>query len=322
MIIISVMLSKRFILPAVTTTRARRSPRDPRATPLLRPFTALAVACGAALLLSGCVPGSAQSAAGSAGTSQGAGGAGPRELRAPSPRLVYTYTGGVGVVDAATLEPAGDVALDGYNRISPAGDGRHVLVAAGDSFKILDAGVWTERHGGHGHSYAGQPALTEHAFEASRPGHVVRHAGRTVLFSDGSGKVEAFESAALGSLANEGLPKTRTYTAAEAHHGVALELEDGKLLVTVGDGEARDAVALLGPDEGKGRKEILRSQSCPGVHGEAVAGRNTVIFGCEDGLLVFKDGKFSRISSPDGYGRMGNQAGSPASPVVLADARY
>lgn len=294
------------------------------------PFGApLAGACGAALLLSGCAAGRAQSSAqssveSSASPSQGAQAAEPTELRAPKPRLAYTYAGGVGVLDAATLEPAGDIALEGYNRISPAGDNRHILVAAGDSFRILDAGTWTERHGDHGHSYAARPALTEHAFGASKPGHVVRHAGRTVLFSDGSGKVESFESADLGALAEDGLPKTATYTAPEAHHGVAVELEDGKLLVTVGNENARNAVALLGPAASSGaadqdRKEVLRSQDCPGVHGEAVAGEDTVTFGCEDGMLVFKEGKFSKISSPDPYGRMGNQAGSPVSPVVLGD---
>lgn len=285
-------------------------------------------------MLSGCAAGPAQSAAGSSSASREAGAAEPTELRAPNPRLVYTYAGGVGVLDAATLEPAADIALDGYNRISPAGDTRHVLVAAGDSFKVLDAGAWTERHGDHGHSYSGRPALTDHAFEASKPGHVVRHAGRTVLFSDGSGKVETFESAALGGLADNGLPETTTYIAPEAHHGVALELEDGKLLMTVGDQDARNYVALLAPaagpaspsgtpasggGAGQNRREILRSQNCPGVHGEAVAGENTVIFGCEDGMLVFKDGRFAKISSPDAYGRMGNQAGSAASPVVLGD---
>ncbi|MDQ0616156.1 zinc metallochaperone AztD [Arthrobacter globiformis] len=293
----------------------------------------MVAACGAALLLSGCAgsPGQ-ETAESSASTSQNVANAEPTELRAPKPRLVYTYAGGVGVLDAATLEPvAAGVELEGYNRISPAGDGRHVLVAAGDSFRVLDAGVWTERHGDHGHSYAARPTLTDQAFEASKPGHVVRHAGRTVLFSDGSGKVESFESAALGELSGDGLPETTTYTAPEAHHGVAVELEDGKLLVTVGDEEARNAVALLGPATGSSgsagssgetgwdRKEIVRSQNCPGVHGEAVAGENTVIFGCEDGMLVFRDGKFSKVSSPDAYGRMGNQAGSPASPVVLGD---
>lgn len=301
--------------PANPTTRRGRTPFE----------APLAAACGAALLLSGCAAGPAQSSAeSSASPSRGAQAGEPTELRAPKPRLAYTYAGGVGVLDAATLEPAGDVALKGYNRISPAGDNRHILVAAGDSFRVLDAGAWTERHGDHGHSYAARPAMTDHAFAASKPGHVVRHAGRTVLFSDGSGKVESFESAALGALAEDGLPKTTRYTAPEAHHGVAVELEDGKLLVTVGNENARNAVALLGPAApsgapGQDRKEVLRSQDCPGVHGEAVAGENTVTFGCEDGMLVFKDGGFSKISSPDPYGRMGNQAGSPASPVVLAD---
>jgi hypothetical protein len=330
MIIINAMFTRRFTFPAPTTTRRRRSgftrlSTKPLMAPFKRPLAAplvapVAAACGAAVLLSGCAAGSMQSSAErSASPSLHAETAERTELRAPEPRLVYTYAGGVGVLDAATLEPAGDVALDGYKRISPAGDGRHVLVAAGDSFRVLDAGTWTERHGDHGHSYAAQPTLTDHAFEASKPGHVVRHAGRTVLFSDGSGKVESFESTALGTLADEGLPETSTYTAPEAHHGVAAELEDGKLLVTVGDENARNTVALLGQAAGQGRKEILRSQNCPGVHGEAVAGENTVTFGCEDGMLVFRDGKFAKVSSPGAYGRMGNQAGSPASPVVLAD---
>src|SRR6478735_4456111 len=237
---------RRFSLPRAPSRR--RCPNGPFTGPLARPFTGppanpatrrgrtpfgapLAAVCGAALLLSGCAAGPAQS---SASPSRGAQAAEPTELRAPKPRLAYTYAGGVGVLDAATLEPAGDVALEGYSRISPAGDNRHILVAAGDSFRVLDAGTWTERHGDHGHSYVTQPVMTDHAFAASKPGHVVRHAGRTVLFSDGSGEVESFESAALGALAEDGVPTTR-YTAPQAHHGVAVELEDGKLLVTVGN---------------------------------------------------------------------------------------
>jgi hypothetical protein len=332
MIIISVMLARRPVLPARPTTRRRGRTNASTTRPFTQPFTRphtvrLVAACGAALLLSGCAGSPGKEAAdGPAGTSRNVETAEPAELRAPKPRLTYSYAGGIGVLDAGTLEHVADVELDGYNRISPAGDGRHVLVAADDSFRVLDVGVWTDRHGDHGHSYAVRPTLTDYAFEASKPGHVVRHAGRTVLFSDGSGKVESFESATLNELSEDGLPETTTYTAPEAHHGVAVELEDGKLLVTVGDEDARNAVAFLGQtadsgrrETGPNRKEILRSQNCPGVHGEAVAGESTVIFGCEDGMLVFKDGRFSKIFSPDAYGRMGNQAGSPASPVVLGD---
>ena len=65
--------------------------------------------------------------------------------------------------------------------------------------------------------------------------------------------------------------------------------------------------------------ELLRNEECPGVHGEAVAGEETVIVGCEDGMLIYKDGAFTKIASPDPYGRMGNQAGSDDSPVILGD---
>jgi hypothetical protein len=294
----------------------------------------LAGTLGLAALLSGCGDEAGRTAAAPSGAASHQGGArqdeggqeeahqdeGRREVRAPEPRLVFTHAGGIGVLDAATLKPVGGAELEGYNRLSPAGDGRHILVAAGDAFRVFDSGVWTDRHGDHGHSYAADPRLTSRAFEASKPGHVVRHAGKTVLFNDGSGRVEVFASGGLGAALESGLPATSTYTAPAAHHGVAVELADGNLLVTVGDEKARSGVAMLGaaPD-GQARAEIMRSEDCPGVHGEAVAGEETVTFGCEDGMLVYKAGKFSKVSSPDPYGRMGNQAGSPASPVVLAD---
>ena len=76
-----------------------------------------------------------------------------KESQAPSPRLVMTHDAGITVLDAKTLKAVADTPLEGFNRLSPAGDGRHVLVATGDSFRIFDAGVWTEAHGDHGHSY-------------------------------------------------------------------------------------------------------------------------------------------------------------------------
>jgi hypothetical protein len=36
-------------------------------------------------------------------------------------------------------------------------------------------------------------------------------------------------------------------------------------------------------------------------------------------ILIYKDGKFTRIASPDDYGRIVNQAGSEAFPVLLWD---
>lgn len=278
----------------------------------------LLTACGAA---PGAGSGPSQGAGpDSAGASAAAGQA--KEGRAPTPRLVLTHDAGITVLDAKTLKPVEEVPLEGFNRLSPAGDGRHVLVATGDSFRVFDAGVWTEAHGDHGHSYAAAPRLTDRAFNASKAGHVVSHAGKTVLFNDGSGKVEVFDPAALTDALKAGLPETSTYTTPEAHHGVAVALEDGKLLVTLGNEEGRTGLALLsapGNGGGQGRGELLRNEECPGVHGEAVAGHESVVVGCEDGMLVYRDGAFTKVASPDPYGRMGNQAGSHESPVILGD---
>ena len=288
-----------------------------------------AVLAVSALLLTACgaAPGigsgpSPSTSADSAGNPASAAAGQAKETQAPSPRLVLTHDAGIIVLDAKTLKPVGDMPLDGFNRLSPAGDGRHVLVSTGDSFRVLDTGAWTEAHGDHGHSYVTVPRLTDRSFSANKAGHVVNHAGKTVLFSDGSGKVEIFDPAELTDALETGLPATNTYTTPEAHHGVAVPLEDGKLLVTLGNEEGRSGLALLGaPDDegGQDRQELLRNEECPGVHGEAVAGEETVVVGCEDGMLIYREGAFTKVSSPDPYGRMGNQAGSPASPVVLGD---
>lgn len=44
-----------------------------------------------------------------------------------------------------------------------------------------------------------------------------------------------------------------------------------------------------------------------------------MLAGCTDGVLLWKDGEFSKIDSPDSYGRIGNQAGSEESEVILGD---
>ncbi len=291
------------------------SSKRPAGRALALPSVALS-----ALLLAGC--GAAASPGGPASPSPSGDASGPaaEEAQGPTPRLVLTHDGGISVLDARTLKPVGGAELDGFNRLNPAGDGRHVLVSTGDAFRVFDAGSWSEPHGDHSHHYAGEPRLTERAFEASKAGHVVRHAGTTVLFSDGSGKVESFDPAGLTKALTGGLPETDVYTAPEAHHGVAVPLEDGGLLVTLGNEESRSGAVVLGPGKGQHRKEIARAENCPGVHGEAVAAHGTVVLGCENGMLIYRGGgKFTKVASPDKYGRVGNQAGSEKSPVILGD---
>ncbi|MDT0344001.1 zinc metallochaperone AztD [Streptomyces litchfieldiae] len=210
--------------------------------------------------------------------------------------IVVTYDGGLYVIDGETYEIAEDIPLDGFNRLNAAGDDRHVMVSTSAGFRVLDA--------------AGA-ALTDVQFEGAEPGHVVRHAGRTVLFSDGTGEVTSFDPDHLG----DGMPETETYTAAAPHHGVAIELANGELVVTLGTEEERTGIIVL--DEN--REEIARNEDCPGVHGEATAQDEAVVIGCEDGVLIYRDGAITKVDSPTEYGRVGNQAGTDASPIVLGD---
>ncbi|MBX9246196.1 PQQ-like beta-propeller repeat protein [Actinotalea ferrariae] len=237
-----------------------------------------------------------------------------REEAAPRPRLVVTYDGGLQVLDALTLEPVADLELDGFTRVNAAGDGRHVLVSTTGGFHVLDAGTWAEAHGDHAHHYSTEPQLTDVVWEAETPGHVVVHDGRTVLFDDGTGRIVSVPSAEVAE-GPAAAHEVRETTTPHAHHGVAVELASGELVVSEGTEEARTGIRVL---DASGA-EVAASDACPGVHGEAVAADDAVVIGCEDGVLVYRDGAITKVASPDPYGRIGNQAGSEASPVVLGD---
>ncbi|MWA16218.1 zinc metallochaperone AztD [Streptomyces sp. BA2] len=211
--------------------------------------------------------------------------------------LVASYDGGLYVLDGATLKLAKTVKLPGFNRVNPAGDEDHVMISTDSGFRVFDAARQT---------------FTDAEFKGSKPGHVVRHGGKTVLFTDGTGEVNVFDPA---NLAGGKKPEGRSYSSAEPHHGVAIELADGELVTTLGTEEKRTGALVLN----KNNKEIARAENCPGVHGEAAAKGEVVGLGCEDGVLLYKDGKFTKVDAPDDYARIGNQAGSDVSPILLGD---
>jgi outer membrane protein assembly factor BamB len=233
------------------------------------------------------------------------------EAASVTPRLALTYDGGIQVLDATTLELEADIPLEGFNRLNAAGDGRHLFVSTTGGFQVLDGGAWAEPHGDHSHYFTTEPTLLDVTYEAEMPGHVVVHDGRTALFDDGTGEVTVLDSSAVVEEDTE----LREHTTPSAHHGVAVELADGSLLVSEGDEDARTGIRVLDADG----NEIAASDECPGVHGEAMAEGETVVIGCEDGALIYADGEITKVSSPDEYGRIGNQAGSDVSPVVLGD---
>ncbi len=258
---------------------------------------ALAVAAGAVTILAAC---SSTTTAGDGGGS----GASPSSAAEAGARVAVAYEGGILVLDGTTLETVAEFDSEEFTRLNAAGDDRHVMVTMSEGFQVLDTGAGS----------TDEPELTDLVFDADTPGHVVRHAGMTLLYADGTSDTTIFDPADLAG-ADE-LPETRTIEGVEAHHGVSIMLEDGTFLTTVGSVDSRNGVVA---QDAEGNT-IAESDECPGVHGEGTAANEAVVFGCEDGALLFADGEFSKLDAPDQpYGRMGNAYVSESSPIVVGD---
>jgi len=217
-------------------------------------------------------------------------------------RVAVAYDGGVTVLDGETLEPIDAVDLDGFLRVNGAGDhDGHVFITAADGFHVLDTGLASDT-----------VELTGEVFEAAAAGHATPHAGRTALFDDGTGDVRIFDTDAIGTGT---LPDYDTVTSEQAHHGVAIELSDGTVLSTIGTSESRSGVRHLAADG----SELARNEECPGVHGEGALKGEAVVFGCENGVLLFDGGEFTKIAAPDAFGRSGNAYVSDTSALAAMD---
>ncbi|MEW1707352.1 zinc metallochaperone AztD [Microbacterium sp. NPDC089190] len=252
----------------------------------------LALAVGATVGLSACAGGAGSAAPASSAPADAA------------TRVALSYPGGILVLDGDTLETLGDMPSEEFTRLNPAGDGRHVMVTTSAGFQVLDAGA-----------SGVEPELTDLVFEASKPGHVVTHGGTTVLYADGTSDSTIFDSDALLA-STDSLPAVQTVPGVEAHHGVSIVLEDGTFLTTVGTADGRTGVVA----KDAAGSTIAESADCPGVHGEGTAKDEVVVFGCENGALVFDGGAFTKLTAPDQpYGRMGNAYVSETSALVVGD---
>ncbi|KQR37426.1 zinc metallochaperone AztD [Microbacterium sp. Leaf159] len=265
-----------------------------RTSPLRRALIS-AAALGAVVSLASCAGGSTAPASTSDGSSS--------DTQAGA-RVAVAYEGGILVLDGETLETVADFESEPFTRLNAAGDGRHVMVTMSEGFQVLDTAAGT----------TDEPELTDTVFEADTPGHVVRHADKTVLYADGTSDTTIFETADLASA--DGLPEVETIPGVEAHHGVSVVLEDGTFLTTVGNADGRNGIVAKDAEGA----EIASSDQCPGVHGEGTAKDEAVVFGCENGALIFQDGEITKVDAPDQpYGRMGNAYVSETSPIIVGD---
>ncbi|WP_285136249.1 zinc metallochaperone AztD [Microbacterium sp. lyk4-40-TSB-66] len=262
----------------------------------LRRAGLLALAVGATVGLSAC--------AGGAGTGSAAPASDAPSAGDDATRVALSYPGGVVVLDGQSLETLGDFTSEEFTRLNSAGDGRHIMVTTSEGFQVLDAGA-----------PGIEPQLTDLVFAAAKPGHVVTHGGTTVLYADGTSDSTIFDTDALLASTDE-LPAVETIPGVEAHHGVSIVLEDGTFLTTVGNADGRNGVVA----QDESGATIAQSSDCPGVHGEGTAKDEVVVFGCEDGALVYDAGTFTKLTAPDQpYGRMGNAYVSDDSALVVGD---
>lgn len=237
-----------------------------------------------------------------------------REVGRHVPRVLVAHAGGLTLLDTETGEVVATEEVEGFLRLSDTGDGRHVAVADGSSFRFFDSGLVTEEHGDHDHLRVSLAGLTGAELPAEGAGHVVPHAGTTTFFADGTGEIRTVPTEEVAA-ADAAWTTTRTRA---PHHGVALRLGDGTLLTTQGTAEERRTVEVL-----DGERVVARTRACPGVHGEATAapseGGDVVVLGCEDGPVVLRGGAFHKVDPGVPYARTGNLAGHPNSHVVLSD---
>ncbi len=157
----------------------------------------VALAIGATVTLSACAGGTAPGSAAPASTA-------PADA---ATRVALSYPGGILVLDGQTLETVGDFPSEEFTRLNSAGDGQHIMVTMSEGFQVLDAGT-----------SAAEPELTDLVFPASKPGHVVTHGGKTVLYADGTSDSTIFDTDALLA-STESLPAVETVPGVEAHHG-------------------------------------------------------------------------------------------------------
>src|SRR5690242_20094180 len=150
------------------------------ARPRLRGATRAAAAALPLVLLAACA-GTAEDATPASTATESTPSNGAAEAATYQPRLVVTYDGGLLVLDADTLETVERIEKDGFLRVNPAGDGRHVMVSTDAGFQVLDAGTWAEEHGDHAHYWTADPVLTDVTYAAEKPGHVVVHDDRVAL---------------------------------------------------------------------------------------------------------------------------------------------
>ncbi|MFT4227001.1 hypothetical protein [Micropruina sp.] len=229
--------------------------------------------------------------------------AAPSAEAAPKVRstILVTHADGVLALDARTLKPVARIATTSRPTVATSEDQRHFFLIQGDKGLVQIGDL------------RGTPHLNPLRVNAAKPSHVVSHGNTTAIFDDGTGTIQLLKKSDLGKTS----ATLRTLSPFPAHHGVAMPIEKGRLLVSTPGKEAGQRVGFARVKASNGRIE-KRWNNCPKIHGEAEAAGGVVAFGCDDGVVIYRKGKVTKAyepaEGPDGFSS--HLAGSEDSPII------
>lgn len=215
--------------------------------------------------------------------------------------ILVTHADGVLALDARTLKPVARIATSSRPTVATSEDQRHFFLIQGDRGLVQIGDL------------RGTPHLNPLRLNAAKPSHVVSHGNTTAIFDDGTGTVQLLKKSDL----DRASATIRTLSPFPAHHGVAMPIDKGRLLVSMPGKEPGQRVGFARVKASNGRIE-KRWSNCPKIHGEAEAAGGVVAFGCEDGVVMYRKGKVSKAyepaNGPEGFSS--HLAGSEESPII------
>lgn len=128
----------------------------------------------------------------------------------------------VRVIDFEDGKELGRYDVKGYASLAASASGQTVFAAQteADVIHAIKTGINFSDHGEHRDLEVFEPALLPMTFEGKRPGHVVPHDDRVVLFYDRTDKAEIVDEADI----LEGKVEKRLVDTIKPHHGVAVTM--------------------------------------------------------------------------------------------------
>jgi len=221
----------------------------------------------------------------------------------------------VKVLDLATGEELASFSTPGsggYAYASPSAQYGLVLHRDEHRVTVVHSGLDLIDHGDHQDLVQGAPHVLHTLNVGREPTHFWAHGDHIAIFNDADGTVALLSERTLGL--------SLDYTeirAAGPDHGAAVVLGEATLVGYYDLGRV-DVYSMDG-------ERLRQFGGCPGLHGEATLGR-VAAFGCEDGVLLVKEGAGGftsvKLQNPPGSpqdARVGTLASHDESAVIIGN---